>query len=231
MADGKTMKKKTKRIIIWTIVLALVLSLAGTCYWQRNNIKAAYYAFFLTEEKRAELEKENNEIMQSIMDKFSAEGISALPEEAVQMIYEGTLTEEDAVNIITGKVSFEEVKTGQKPQNPGNENPNQNPNIAALVAKIYMLRGDFVGRLDALVSQGYAEYKAGTTSKKALAGKYLGMGASLEGQCDAQMESILSQIETELKKSGGDLSLVSEIRAAYRSEKAAKKAAIMSMIQ
>ncbi|MBQ9915273.1 MAG: hypothetical protein IJO50_03910 [Clostridia bacterium] len=225
------MKKKTKRIIIWTIVLALVLSLAGVCYWQRNNIKAAYYAFFLTEEKRAELEKENNEIMQSIIDKFSAEGISALPEEAVQMIYEGTLTEEDAVNIITGKVSLEEVKTGQKPQeNQSSENPNQNPNIAALVAKIYILRGDFVGRLDALVSQGYAEYKAGTTSKKALAGKYISLGSALEGQCDAQMESILSQIEAELKKSGGDLSLVSQIRAAYRSEKAAKKASIMSLI-
>ncbi len=223
--------KRTKSIIIWTIVIVLVLSLAGVCYWQRNNIEAAYYAFFLSEEKRADLEKENNEIMNSIMEKFSQEGISALPEEAVQMIYEGSLTEEDAVNIITGRVTFEEVKAGHKPsasQAPADST--QTPEIAALVAKIYILRGDFVGRLDALVSQGYAEYKAGTTSKKALAGKYLGLGASLEGQCDAQMESILSQIEAELKKSGGDLSLVSQIRAAYRSEKAAKKASIMSMI-
>ncbi len=228
------MKKKT--IIILSIIAVLLLSLTAVAVWQWENIQAVYLAVRYDREDIEALEKQNNEIMNSIVEKFSEEGISALPEEAVQMIYEGNLTEEEAVSIITGTATIQQIKENHKNPSPtqapaasGNATT-ANPNVAALVAKIYMLRGDFVGRLDALVSQGYAEYKAGG-SKKALASKYLSMGASLESQCDAQMNSILSQIEAELKKSGGDLSLVSQIRSAYRSEKSAKKAAIMSMVK
>ncbi len=226
------MKKKT--IIILAVLAFFVISIAGVCYWQRENIKAVYYAICYTEEEQKELLKENEDIMKKLADKFTEEGISVLPDEAVQMLNEGELTEDDAIKIITGEKTFEEIKEEKENKTDTNNENNEdgtnqetNSNVANLVAKMYVLRSSYTGRLNSLIGQAKAEVASGK-SKSAVAKKYIGIAAGLEGQCDAQVEGVLSQITAELKRTGGDLSLVSELRATYRSEKSVKKAAILS---
>ena len=91
------------------------------------------------------------------------------------------------------------------------------------------MKASYSGQVDGLVSQAKQEYIAGKgkVSKLTIGKKYMGMAGALEAQCDGQMEAILAEIKEELKKTGGDLSLVDEIRAAYKSEKSAKKAALL----
>lgn len=49
----------------------------------------------------------------------------------------------------------------------------------------------------------------------------------LEKSCDAQFDSIVSQIE-ELKQTGGNTYVVSDLRKAYQNEKSIKMASILS---
>ena len=61
--------------------------------------------------------------------------------------------------------------------------------------------------------------------------KYICLGYALDGECNGKMESILSELQKELKRTGGDASLVSQIRSAYQTEKSLKKAAIIEKYQ
>ncbi len=107
--------------------------------------------------------------------------------------------------------------------------PEKPSELENLIAQIYVLRADFSGQLDSLVGQAKAEYVANKGKNKAgIAGKYLRKATDLESSCDSQMEGILSQIDAEIKRTGGDSGIVSEIRSAYESEKSIKKANLLA---
>ncbi len=223
-----------KKIMIVSIVTVLLVGLFLTAYWQRNNLQALFYVLNYSEHERQELISENETMMEHLLENFSEEEISLLSQEAVQMLQEGTLTEEEAVHIMTGKATLKEIKENKSQIKNEETNKNSyetNPNISNLVAKLYVLRAKYVGRLDALVAQGKAELSAGKVKKSELAKKYIGLGTSLEAECDAQIEGILAQIQAELQKSGGDTSLIPRIRAAYNQEKSIKKSSILSQYQ
>jgi hypothetical protein len=107
--------------------------------------------------------------------------------------------------------------------------------IAEAAAEVYVLRADFSNRLDSLLAAAIAEYKAlspsdRTTAKKTeLAMKYLKLGGELESECDAQMDSITTKLETELRQTGGDTSIVTDLQSAYAQEKSLKKAYYLSL--
>ena len=219
------MKKKT--LIILIILGFFIVGISGICYWQRENIKAVFYAIKYTDDEQEELQKESDRIIKELSEKFAEQGLSELTDEAVQMLNKGTLTEEDAIKIITGEKTLEEIKENKKNPEKTPEKSSDNPKIASLVGKMYVLRSTYMGKLNSLIGQAKAEVMSGK-SKSSVASKYIGIASGLEGQCDAQVESVLSQITEELKKTGGDLSLVSELRSAYRNEKSVKKAALLS---
>lgn len=104
----------------------------------------------------------------------------------------------------------------------------QSSALQDLIAKIYVLRSTYIGKLDATIAQAKKEYSADKSRKSELKGKYLRIGSNMEKECDAQMEALISQIHAELVRTGGDLSLIDEIRAVYEQEKSAKKAALIA---
>ena len=227
--------KFKKRYVVIPVALIIISAVSFLAYWQRENITALKYMLTNSAEENSEMLKENEKVINNIVEKLSDEGITALPEEAVEMMNNGDLTEREAADIISGKTTVDEVKS--KKENPNDENTNETrdnteqSNISNLVAQIYSLRSSFVGKLDSLIAQAKAEWSAGGVNKKDFVSKYIGLGTSLEGQCDAQFESIISQIKEELKRTGGDESLISELKKAYRNEKTAKKASILSQIK
>ena len=219
-----------KRYIFIPLALILIFSISALAYWQWENITALKYMLTNSAEETTQMLKENEKVINNIVEKLSDEGISALPEEAVEMMNNGELTEKDAADIISGKTTIDEVKN--KKNNTDESQANSEPsNISNLVAQIYSLRSSFVGKLDSLIAQAKAEWSAGGVNKKDFISKYIGLGTSLEGQCDAQFESIISQIKEELKRTGGDESIISELKKAYKNEKTAKKASILSQIK
>lgn len=227
--------KFKKRYIFIPVALIIIFAVSFFAYWQRENITALKYILINSAEENSKMLKENEKVINNIVEKLSDKGISALPEEAVEMMNNGDLTEKDVADIISGKTTVDEVKN--RKDNPTNESNNGNQDntepstIANLVAQIYSLRSSFVGKLDSLIAQAKDEWSAGGVKKKDFVSKYIGLGTSLEAQCDAQFESIISQIKEELKRIGGDESIISELKKAYKNEKTAKKASILSQIK
>ena len=58
----------------------------------------------------------------------------------------------------------------------------------------------------------------------ALLGRYIKSVASLESQCDKDVEAVLSDLRTELEAQGKDTSIIETLRKAYNEEKSLKKA-------
>ena len=233
-------KRKKWPWILLSVVLILAIGITILVKWQWNNIMAIYYASKYTPEQLQAMQKENEAVMQQICDRVSSVDFSRLPEEAQKMLQTGELTEEDAVSILTGKLQWADVTGDELRQDAVEEGlvESQNPSsvqqisrVDEIIAKMYVLRSGYVGKLDALVSQAWGEYKKGGLSKTDLINKYLGIGYGLEGECDAQMEGLLSELQGELSRTGGDATLISDIRHTYLSQKSMKKAEMIAKYQ
>ena len=104
------------------------------------------------------------------------------------------------------------------------------PAVQAIIADIYLLRAEFINKLDDLIEEGKAEVyaipkeKRTASVKLALMNRYLDRGEALEAECDARLEALLADMAAQLKADGGDLSLVDDARALYVQEKKVRKA-------
>lgn len=97
--------------------------------------------------------------------------------------------------------------------------------VEDVISEIYLLRAEFLNKIDLMIADGTAEVKATPkeertlTFKIELMNRYMDRGEALEKECDARMEQLLAELETALRQSGGDLSLIDEVRALYAQEK------------
>ncbi len=245
-------KKKLvlRRVIVLSLTIIFGISAIVVIFKQRNNITALHYALNCSEEDREQLQKDNNELIADIVEKLNKEGVGLLTDDEVSRLKSGDLTEEQVLEIIGERSnSANNVPNTSEPteyesaksdvENNSNDsassesetqskNTVQSNNISSLVSQIYSLRSSFSGQVDSLVSQAQADAASGKYTKSELIGKYAGQLSSLEGSCDSQFNSLVSQIESELSKTNGDTSLISELRSAYENEKSIKKASLLS---
>lgn len=123
------------------------------------------------------------------------------------------------------------VTSSSSPPTP-TPTPTQTPekHIAELIAKLYVQKSSYLGKLDAIEAQVRAEFiadpdKWGTTqdAKKTLLAKYLPTVADWEKTCDDMVNGVLEEIRAELKKLGKDDSIVETMRTSYLEEKKLKK--------
>ena len=102
--------------------------------------------------------------------------------------------------------------------------------VEDVISEIYLLRAEFLNKIDLMIADGTAEVEATPKEKRTftfkieLMNRYMDRGNALEKECDARMELLLSELETALRQSGGDLSLIDEVRALYAQEKKLYKA-------
>lgn len=220
------MKRKT---YCWLIIIVLLFGiLAGICIWQRNNITALWYALQYSVAEQQAMEQETNQVIQQISEQIAGVDFSALPQEAQELLAKGELSEEDAVAILTGKITWEEYKNNPQAIPSAEESSSR---VEEIIAKIYVLRSGYTGKIDDLVNQALTDYRNKQDTKSALISKYVSLGYGLERECDGKMEALLTELTAELKRTDGDMGLVSQIRSAYRTEKSLKKAAIIAKYQ
>jgi len=87
--------------------------------------------------------------------------------------------------------------------------------------------------MEATVKSEYAAMpaeKKNLVGKKELVSKHMGVALGLMNQCDAKVEALIAELETELKKIGGDTSIIRTIKNAYENEKALKKAQYLKLL-
>ena len=124
------------------------------------------------------------------------------------------------------------ASTGTEDASP--ESAPEDTVLAGLVAEAYVLRAQFTGRLEGLKSSAAAEFKAlgkdeQTQEKKMEIGmKYMDRAGKMEGECDGKMDNLVARIEKQLRRTGGDTSIINDIKAYYAEEKSVKKAYYLS---
>lgn len=259
--------KKILKIVLLSILAVIVIVVAALCIrfkdalrlvtWD-NIVSLVNSQRYSTDELETQLD-DNKKKMETIAVESPHINIRGdLTEEESTALKEGKITKDDAVGIVKGDTTLEEVlasKDGQasqgenKPsgsQTEGDKPPESKPaenespkpeneppaeeapkdRVSEIVAELYVVQADFIARLEAVGDAAYADYKAihyDRSQITAIVDSYTGTVANLEAECDATVRALLSELETELNKVGGDLSLVSEIRQFYYKEKSLKK--------
>ena len=229
MNQEKQPKKKWPWILVG-ILIVLAIGIVLLVKWQWNNILALHYATSYSQEELQQLRSENEKLVQEVYKQFPDVDLSRLPEEASELLQNGELSSETAVAILTGKITWEDYQDQEKPVGEQSSSASAS-RVDDIIARIYVLRSGYVGKLDSLVSQALEEYRSGSVSKTDLISKYVGIGYGLEGECNTKMEALLSELSAELSKTGGDFSLVDTVRRTYQSEKSIKKAEMIAKYQ
>ena len=188
-----------------------------------------------TEPVEEELHKEemltDSELTDIIMGETSVEEVFGtqieLNEEKKLTITEtGQLLDKDSAEKLKA-----EAKTEDKNENLEKDSKVDNSQkISEYVAQLYVLKSNFVSRLEGLYNQAISDYKAMTpeqrkaNGKTVIANKYYSSAASMEAECDSKVSSILSELKTLLSEQGSDMTLVDRIKMSYYEEKSLKKA-------
>ena len=110
-----------------------------------------------------------------------------------------------------------------------------NKKVADLVAKIYVIKANFVSTLSAFENQIISEYKAlpeeqrTSATKAKIVSDNMSYVAGLEAQCDAQVKAVTDELTALIQENGKDTALVDAINTAYAKEKELKKAYYISL--
>ncbi len=164
----------------------------------------------------------------------------------------------DSSGTTVSKEQLESAKgENTTPSNPQPENPVQNGNASSqdgnkpaqndkkptiedksskCIAQMYVLKSSFTSRLDGLYNEAKEYYISMSAedrknAKKELLDKFYSQATALEAECDAKVDSILSELDSVLTESGGDKSIIEKIREAYVKEKSLKKAYYLNLIK
>ncbi len=221
--------KKRKGLKIFLIILAVILAIAGgVTIWQWDNISSVMYFMKYSKEELETMQGENDEKLNS-----AVAGLNVIPRELTdeerEALENGTITEQDAVEISLGTSTLAE-KITEKTTGQASASQQKTDRVSELIAQLYVLKSSFISKLDGLAAQATAEYKNTPKEERTSSwagtkiSKYTGLATGLEAECDAKVEAIISELKTELKKSGGDMSIINTIRSTYDSEKQIKKA-------
>ena len=210
-----------KRYIFLCILAVFVVAIGAVAWTNFDNIKAIYKATQYNaqeiENKIVENEKKNEEMLQ----KYNQSNIKPLSEEDSEKLTNGELSEEEAIKLVLGKT---EEKTEKSPEQPKEENKTEEApqpqmsvedeeKLGELIAKVYVLKGKY-NKL--IADENYYAASRGVTFMRNV--------LKLQDECDAEMETIFSEMTEILKRNNMTTELVDEIRTAYQEEKELKKA-------
>lgn len=109
--------------------------------------------------------------------------------------------------------------------------------VTEYTTKLYGVRGVFEGRLNDLVASAKAEYLAlppeqqTSSGRNSILSSKLASAEDMEAECDAMVESLLGQMEAELKAAGESTAPVSQLKSYYEEAKVNQKAYYLSLLR
>lgn len=256
------MKRRAK--IICGIVLAVAVCVGALCVWQRNNISAALSFIRFSQEELEEKLAQNDQAIKDAVNAIPDISIRDITQEEKDALRDGTLTQEELLDNLlkpeqkpdtkqeTGENEPEKPVDIPKPEPTETEEPEQKPaqpskpqpeqseyekQLAAIIAEVYVLREEFLIKLEDLLEEAKALYKSlpaeeRTKSKMVpLVADYMARGVNMEEQCDAKIAGILTRLEALLRENNGDPDLAQTVFDTYVNEKSIKKAWYMAELK
>ncbi len=245
-------KKKIKiiLIVILVVILAVLIAIgirfkntAGVVFDWDNIVSLVNSVRYNNEDLETKL-KDNQTKMEKLAEESPHINIRGdLTEEEKTALNEGKITKDDAVEIIKGDSTLEEIlvtkentaETGTpkepKPEEPPPPEESKAEDVpkdraSEIVAELYVIQADFLARLEGVGDSAYADYKATHYDRSrvaAIVDSYMGTVTAMEAECDNTIKALLDELSQELQKVGGDQNLVKEIRNFYYNEKSLKK--------
>lgn len=245
------MKRKTK--ITCGVLAGVLLTVGAVAYWQRNNVDALLKATRYSADEIEEKRKENQQKVQEKVDAQPALTVRDLTEEERQALREGSITQEELTEKLVEAVKPQPTPATSAPaQTPVSSAPVETPpsveppvvepaqwekDLSALIARVYVLREEYTIALDNMQSEAKAEYRAMAAEERTktalmkFARGYVTRALELEKECDAQMDDVVSRMETIIRENKGDMTLVDTVVETYASEKSLKKAWYMAELE
>ncbi len=238
-----------KKILLAVLIIILVL-IGYFAYVQWNNIEAVVDGLRYDEEQiQQNTEAAKTEVNDYMKENQLAE-IRELNEEEEKALDEGKIDDDDAVKIMTGKTTLDDVitKKEQESKNDGKEHKpsktepepkedepvNYDQLISEKVAQMYVYKSRFLGKLNTLAVDAEDEFhrtfpKSEWTydNRTKIIMKHLGEAMAMEKECDTNVSILVSDLKELLKKAGRDTGLADQIQKAYNDEKKNMKAAYM----
>lgn len=232
-----------KRKWIWLSVVLIVVVLIGSIvirHW--NSIEALVDSFRYSQEEVVNKLGENKEQLQKYIDENENVTVRDLTEEEAESLKKGELTEEEAVKVLTGQQPEEKPhgdnsppkgdKTGTEKNEP-EEKPTSTV-ISEAIAKLYIQKSIYLGKLDAIESKVYNEFysivianKLNEEEMRAEKQRFLKENistvAAWETECDNVVYGILDEIKVALKENNENTDIVKKLEEAYLNEKRLKK--------
>ncbi len=233
------MSKKKK---IWLIILIVLILVMLTVSWLCKDLIKVVFTGITETPEQIEQKKEELDIKQKeALEKAGVENIRPLDEKEKEELNKGNITKDEAIEIITGKTTIDEIKqnkenggTANKPEEAKKPQDNTvNDKVAKLVGEIYVLEATFTSELNALEAWALSQFESLPMEQKAAKKKELAaIGfpklAALESECDGKVSAVLSELESVLKNAGQSTELVKQIRDAYEEKKIVTKSHYIS---
>lgn len=224
MENGKT--KHIVRRVVLLIVLLLLAAAAVLAAWQRRNLQALWLAATTDEQTLADMQEKSEETRQEILERYQVGDVSDydFPQQ------DGDLDVETFLSGVSAASGQED--TGG--EDGGDTQEDASAVIQQCIAALYALESQYTAKLEAIVQETKAEYRAlpeeerTTANKLALVQAKLDLLLAAEAQCDSEVELLLQRIQQELDSQGSDDGLAGELRTAYEDAKAARKAAYLT---
>lgn len=233
--------KRKKRLLIWLIVLAVLVAAGfGLWKWQENNINALLQ---FTRNSKEELEQQlqsNDQQVQDILNDAlaNADKVDPTPEPEPEPEPETeTEPEPEPESEPKPEPKPEPEPEPETPQEPVQKEPTYKEQLQAIIDRVYALRSEYVGALDAMEKEATAAYSAIPSSQRTkkklidFASVYISKATNLEKECDGKMDVLVADLEALQKKYGQSHELVDQMIYTYANEKSLKKAWYMAELE
>lgn len=224
------------RRMISIVLLVILLVFGWVVYQNWNTIDAFIHSLGTSVEQTEQELEENKKELQDYIDQEEDIVVRDLTKEEAKALNSGKLTEEEVIDIITGKT--DKPKPSTKPVKPdATPKPTPSPeqttedNVSRLIAKLYTQKSIYLNKLDDIEAAARNDFEnwqgkwpGRQEVKSTLLNKYLPTVADWEKTCDTMVYGILDEIRAELKSIGKDDQVVDTMKKSYLEEKKLKKA-------
>lgn len=241
----KKERRKHRGLLVLLALLVLLLLAAGiTAYLQRENLKALRVGTLVAPEVLEAQMEENRQTIQSTVEALPEVTVRPPTEEERQALRSGTLTAPELIVRLTEPETPPQEPqsvTAAEPETPpepaGEPDAEYERQLSELVARIYVLREEYLAALADLETEAREEYAAlpaNRRSKSELvkwASGYVARATDLEKQCDSEIDAIAADLEELLRANNGDPELVDQLIYNYANEKSLKKSWYMAQLK
>ena len=236
-------KRHPVRNTILIGVLGILAIVIGIIWWQRDNLESFRQGMQYTQEELEEQSRHNQEAIEDAMAQLPEIAVRPLTEDEKQAIHHG-MHDTDALADQLVQEPAKNPKPVKQPEGKPEELLPVEPldtayeeKLNRTLARFYILREEYLGKLERLEAEAKAEYRAMPTSERThkalidLGTKYIAKATRLEDECDENVLGIAAELEDLLRENQKDLSLVDTVIGTYAEEKRLKKAWYLSRIK